>query len=184
LVAYGVTVRGADKADVPGIAAVRVAAWRAAYRGILEASVLEALDSDQDARRFLADWPAGPVRRVAVRAGDVVGFTLTGPYRVGPDDRPDWTGSRQDGEIYGIYVEPMLWSCGVGRALMLDALELLRAAQYQVVRLWVLKDNVRARRFYHANGFTDEEPAGVVKRYLAPAATRAALEVRYSRALR
>ncbi len=176
-------IREAVRADAPAIANVRVAGWRAGYAGILDDAVLDALDPAADAARWTADWDAGPRRRVAERDGAVLGFTILGAYRADGDD-PAWPLGPDDGEVMAIYVDPAVWSGGIGSALLADAAEQLGAAGHPVARLWVLRDNARARRFYASGGFLDEEPAGVVAPFTPRGTDRAVPEVRYSRPLR
>jgi ribosomal protein S18 acetylase RimI-like enzyme len=87
------------------------------------------------------------------RLGDgeqVVGFSYVGP-------------SEEDGvrELYAIHVDPGHLGGGVGKLLMVDALEHL--GDHAV--LWVLEGNARARRFYErggwrADGVTRDEEMG------------------------
>jgi ribosomal protein S18 acetylase RimI-like enzyme len=56
-------------------------------------------------------------------------------------------------ELYALYVHPAWWSTGTGRALMDRVLARTSRAGYSDITLWVLKDNVRARRFYERAGF-------------------------------
>jgi len=176
------TVRDAVRDDAAAIAAVRGAGWRAGYAGILGDAVLAALDPAADAARWLADWDSGPRRRVATVAGAVVGFATIGAYRSDGDD-PAWPLGPTDGEVMAVYVDPSAWSRGVGSALLADAVAQLRADGHPVARLWVLRDNARARRRYAAAGFIDEEPAGVLAPFTPRGGGRAVPEVRYSRAL-
>ncbi len=176
-----IVVRPAERADVAGIARVRVAGWRTAYRGILEDTVLDGLDADRDTARYLERWDEGPTRTVADDDGVVVGFSTTRRYDREPDDCAEWPGDDTDALVSGLYVAPTHWSAGVGRALMGEALHRLEAGGHRTVRLWVLRDNVRARRFYELAGFVDEEPVGIAKPFRPSGATRAVLEVRYSR---
>ena len=90
----------------------------------------------------------------------VGGFVNCGPYRIDQDSaRRD---RLQGGEIYAIYVDPQHWGTGAGRALMAAALSHLAGEGLSPVRLWVLADNHRARRFYERHGFTAD---GTTKPY-------------------
>ena len=78
-----VSVRVAWGDDAPGIAAVQVRAWRAAYADLLPADALAALDAEQMA----AAWRASLVQPkdarnrvlVALERNRIVGFAITGP---------------------------------------------------------------------------------------------------------
>lgn len=77
----------------------------------------------------------------------------------------------------------MEWSRA--RALVRDTASAHQRAGIGTVRLWVLRDNVRAGRFYLAAGLDDEEPAGMVNPFTAPRSLRSVsvTELRYSRDL-
>jgi ribosomal protein S18 acetylase RimI-like enzyme len=155
-----INVRAAAPADAPAIARARVEGWRAAYPGLVAASVLDALDEKTDTARLAARIDADPdVRQVvAERKGDVAGFCAYGPDREEP-----LTGR---GEIYAIYVRPMTWRRGVGSALLDFALADLTGRGVSEVRLWALAGNSRAREFYAHRGFrpdgTDRALQGVL----------------------
>jgi GNAT superfamily N-acetyltransferase len=82
---------------------------------------------------------------VAERDAEVVGFAHLGA-------------AREDagvglGELYAISVQPDAWGLGVGRALMVETLTLLRSEGFSEAILWVLDDNPRTRRFYELAGW-------------------------------
>ena len=56
-------------------------------------------------------------------------------------------------EIYEFYVEPFFKGQGIGRALLQYVIAEAKAAKRQRIFLWVIQDNLEARRFYEANGF-------------------------------
>ena len=81
------------------------------------------------------------------------------------------------GEIYAIYVAPERWGTGVGRALMTAARDALAAAGNAEIRLWVLAENARARRFYERAGMVTDGALGT----FTPAGSTVELaEVRYA----
>lgn len=56
-------------------------------------------------------------------------------------------------EIYEFYVEPFFKGQGIGKALLQQVIGEAKAAKKQRIFLWVIQDNLEARRFYEANGF-------------------------------
>ena len=76
---------------------------------------------------------------------------ITGFVRVGPvlDE-----GADEVGLIYLLYVLPEQWGRGVGTALMQAGMQELRKLGMREAILWVLRDNLRARRFYEQLGWT------------------------------
>lgn len=145
-------IRRALADDALGVATVHVRSWQAAYSGLLPDTYLDQLDVD--ARRAAwagtiaqADWP-GTGTLVATEAnGNVAGFAHVGPAR---DDDLD---PLVVGELASIYVLPQAWGSGVGRRLMLAAVNVLRDAGFGAAILWVLDGNDRAQRFYEIGGW-------------------------------
>jgi GNAT superfamily N-acetyltransferase len=84
---------------------------------------------------------------VAEAGGQVVGFASFGP------SRDAGAVPRRSAELYGLYLDPHIWGCGVGYALWSAALQELREEEYAEVTLWVLEVNTRARTFYERVGF-------------------------------
>lgn len=56
-------------------------------------------------------------------------------------------------ELCELYVEPFFKGNGIGRELMQYLIQEAKMANKQRIFLWVIKDNLSARRFYEANGF-------------------------------
>jgi GNAT superfamily N-acetyltransferase len=99
-----------------------------------------------------------PAPETAAPAGEIVGYASYGPERGlngTPRTRRDSPHSRDHrrAELYALYVTPGWWSTGTGRALMHRVLEETRREDYPRIVLWVLAQNVRARRFYERAGF-------------------------------
>ncbi len=81
-------VRSAALIDAPALGRIGVAAWRAAYRGIISDEYLDGLSVEQRTeswRRGLALPVEDGQARLVVEAddGEVVGFVVTGPTRSG-----------------------------------------------------------------------------------------------------
>jgi GNAT superfamily N-acetyltransferase len=136
-------VREALGEDAEAIERIRIRGWQAAYRGIFPDEFLEALEPDWTrwARR-LAQMPDGWSIFIGEDGERVVGFASTGPSR----------DEQAVGELYALYVDPGSWSGGTGRALLAAAEQRL-AGTYAEGTLWVLAENLRARRFYAAAGW-------------------------------
>ena len=167
-------IREMTLADCGRVAEIRVRGWQTAYEGLIPRPYLEALSVTEDAARrraFFERDGGGIVNLVAERDGEVVGWACHGPYR-------DGEVPTEDVELYAIYVHPDRIGDGVGRALLSESTHRCAAAGHGRMLLWVLKENIRARRFYERAGFAAdgaEEPFD--------AAGVAVPEVRYVRAL-
>jgi ribosomal protein S18 acetylase RimI-like enzyme len=149
-----VSVRDAKIEDVATIAAIHVAAWRAAYRGMMPDAYLASLSVDERINRWKSNLARpGPAKIcVAEIGGEMAGFCSFGPTR---DQEPADTA-----EIYSINIRPESWGRGAGRALCEHALREAAAREHSVMTLWVLKENERARHFYEKLGY---KPDGAEK---------------------
>jgi L-amino acid N-acyltransferase YncA len=166
-------VRAAVAADARGIAEVHVAAWRAAYAGLLPADMLSSLDVAQRAANWSQRIEAhrdGAFVLVLESEGSVRGFVSAGPSRDAD--------AQQSGEVYAIYVEPRSQGGGAGSRLLAAAVHRLAQADFRRASLWVLAGNDPARRFYESRGW---RPDGAVKRENFGGRTET--EVRYCRNL-
>ena len=58
-------------------------------------------------------------------------------------------------EICELYVEPFFKGNGIGRELIQYVIAEAKIAHKKKIFLWVIKDNMSARKFYEANGFKE-----------------------------
>jgi L-amino acid N-acyltransferase YncA len=144
----GVTIRPAAAVDAGAIAAVHVAAWRWAYRGLVADAALQALSVETRERMWREIIPLGGV--VAAVDGDqVVGFVAFGAT--------EQSGTAGDtGEVFAIYLLEGWTGMGIGHTLITRATEGLRALGFERAMLWVLEANTRARLFYEAAGWRSD----------------------------
>jgi len=151
-----VTVRAARVEELPDVARVRVASWRAGYAGLVPDSELAAIGEpdrvDQWVARMASSTDTSTL--VAVRGGDVIGFAAYGTER--SDLAPAVAGR---GEVYALYVDPDHWGAGAGHALLSASRESLRTRGFDAVSIWVLEGNARGVAFYLRQGFA---PTGEV----------------------
>jgi GNAT superfamily N-acetyltransferase len=150
-----VRVRPAGLADAAAVAAVHVAGWEGAYRGMIPDEAFE----QRTVERRTAMWgqllgtPADPIDgtppwvAVAERQGTTIGFIAL----VVPAGE-----SARSAMITALYVTPTAWRHGAGTALMGAALDQATARGCVDVTLWVLEPNLRARGFYERCGFADD----------------------------
>jgi ribosomal protein S18 acetylase RimI-like enzyme len=171
-------IRPALPADAAAIARIHVAAWQAAYAGIIDAGYLAALSVGQRETYWSQVIAQGtPEVLVAQGADTGIGGTVTGWIALG--DCRDRGAPATRGEVWAVYVDPARWSRGVGHALWQHAQKRLLAHGKTEASLWVLAANEHAIRFYTRQGFAPE-PAGEKTITLAGAALR---ELRYTTAL-
>ena len=133
------TIRAAVVDDADALAAVHVAAWRSAYRGLVPDAKLDALSVDARAERWRAWLHEAETRTlVAEHAGGIGAFV---------------TFSHETGEIGALYVAPGRVRRGLGSALLDAAHAALRAAGHERAQLWVFEANAPARAFYAKHGY-------------------------------
>lgn len=154
-------IRPATRADADAIAALHLASCRAAHEGLLPAEVLSSLRAEDRRRRWHVSLN-DPQRRTLIAqdaegALAVIGFAEVGPSR--DDDAEAGTG-----ELMALHVTRSRWRQGVGRALHDTAVATLATWGFQVVTLWVLTGNSRARAFYEAMGWNYD---GTAREHLA-----------------
>lgn len=164
-------VRDAVPDDAAAIARMHIDSWRVAYAGIVPASALALLSVSQRTESWahaIETQPAEQWILVAVQDGEILGFASGGPNR---SDEPAGAG-----ELYGLYVAPAHWARGIGTRLMATSLPRLQPEGRELVILWVLEDNERARRFYTARGWVPDgarQPVALLGGAVHP------IEVRY-----
>jgi ribosomal protein S18 acetylase RimI-like enzyme len=141
-----VTLRGATDADVDAIAALHVANWRSAYRGLLRDAYLD--DEIVDERR--AVWEerfATPQPNQFTIVADVAG-QFAGFANSYADEDAEW-GTLLD----NLHVAPEHRGSGLGRALLVETAHRVQAdARRPRLHLWVLEANTAARGFYERLG--------------------------------
>ncbi|MER5746970.1 GNAT family N-acetyltransferase [Streptomyces sp. NPDC002225] len=136
--------------DCAAVARLRVRGWRAAYRGLVPETYLDAMERDvaeDTERRRAALARGGPLVNLVAEADGpgVIGWACYGPLQ-GP-------AAPERGELYALYVAPERIGTGTGRALTAEVLARAAARGLTCLELWVLKENARARRFYERAGF-------------------------------
>ena len=146
-------IRPAGVADAPSIAQIHVCSWRAAYRGIMPAAVLDALSIEKRQlswqkilARIRGETDDGRQTVVADEDGRVIGWAGFGPCR----DRD--VSAADTAEVYGIYLDPSVYRQGIGTLLWRDVCLRLAAENHHRAAVWVLQENTAARGFYEAMG--------------------------------
>ena len=142
-------IRRAEIADNVGIAKVQAAGWRQGYKGIIPASFLDGLDVKGSFERWhgnLSDMTEEKYTNVAILDGQIVGFLAIGSAR---DEK-----AGLQSELWAIYIDPDFWGQGIGRALFKQMRDELNARNIHNTYVWILKDNLRGRKFYESMGGT------------------------------
>ena len=145
-----ILVRDATAGDVEGIARVHVQGWRESYKDLLRPEALAGLSVEERMRMWQEAFAKPDPRArtlVAEAGGEIVGFARGGPVRA---ENAGLLGSET--EIFAIYLLDRVKRQGIGRRLMQGILDHLARHGFRTAGLWVLKDNLSARRFYETLG--------------------------------
>ncbi len=140
-----IAFRDAGPADAPAVAALHIASWRAAYRGILpDAYLADALAEEKTAlwRAKLGALEPEDLVILAEEAGALVGFIAVWP------DPALAAGAFID----NLHAAPERRRRGIGEALMRRAAARLLAAGRRQAWLTVFPENLAAVRFYESMG--------------------------------
>ena len=144
-----IITRRAVPEDAATIATIHIAAWRHAYKGIIDQPFLDKLSSEYDQR--VSRWQnilANNARTVflAIAGGKPAGFASV----VGSRDAscPD------DAELAAIYLSPGFIGQGVGSALLKATQEEAKQQGFCSMFAVALKDNSLGRSFYERTNAT------------------------------
>lgn len=167
-----VSVRAATVGDELDVASVHVRSWQVGYRGLIPDEVLRQIQPEERASRYtFGDGRETSLQTiVAVEDQVILAFATLGASREAE--------RANVGEILALYVDPEHWGRGVGRTLIHDARKLFGEQFYTSANLWVLEGNLRAMRFYEADGWSAD---GLEREAVVWGV--AVTELRYSRTL-
>jgi ribosomal protein S18 acetylase RimI-like enzyme len=164
-------LRPAKLSDAVDIARIHVAAWQAAYTGIVPDTYLKTLNVERHAEIWRIRLEKAETELWLVDDGGVtVGWIAFGSPRA-VNAEPN------SAEIYAVYVAPACWSRGIGQKLLACAVQRFEKSGYASCHLWVLVNNVRSRHFYELAGFA-AEPSSVTTLTVGTADLQ---EIRYIR---
>jgi len=145
----GITIHKVLLEDAHEYAALHIACWQDAYKGIISDEYLDSMPAELDqrverCRKYISE-PGECEYLYAACGGDMIGRLIFNRSR--DEDKPD------AGEVSAIYLLADYWGKGYGKQMMDYAVAALRNAGHQEIIVWVLEENNRARRFYEKYGF-------------------------------
>jgi len=155
-----VKLREARLEDAEGMARVHLQSWREAYAGIIPDEILKNLDLAERVKGWKNQLgPSYEGARFNFVAEDpsqgIVGFSSGGPLRqdFGKEMKfPEDLKGVSDGEFYAIYLLKSHQGKGSGKKLFDCVVDGLKARGFRSMMVWVLKENMPARKFYEARG--------------------------------
>lgn len=141
-------LRLAQLADAQRIAEIHVQSWRETYKGIMPNDLLaeQSVESRAQMWTYILQKQAKSARVIVVEQTDgaIVGFAACGEQRSQSLPYP--------GEFYAVYVLKAAQRQGYGRDLMIDMSEHLVKKKLDSAALWVVRENLPARKFYESIG--------------------------------
>jgi GNAT superfamily N-acetyltransferase len=158
-------VRTARAAEAAQIARLQLATWRAAYARIVPARILDGLDDEALAARWLAAITEPPSARhrvlVAIEQGgeaNLVGFAAIGPAdetATAPDEPADAL-STGTAAITDLLVEPRWGRRGHGSRLLAAAVDLWRGDGADHAVAWLFDRDAASRALLGSAGWEDD----------------------------
>jgi len=140
-------IRYADVEDAKVLGEIHSSSWKIAYKGIVPDSILDKISAENRCKYFEKALSEKFETDVLIYLDNkAVGLMAFGKCR---DEDQDNT----CGEIWGIYLLPEYWNRGIGAYLISWGLKELKNKNYEKVTLWVLEENLNARKFYEKMGF-------------------------------
>lgn len=155
----GFSIRTAEKGDEVSLAYIQTESWKAAFKGILADEILdkctEMEPTIQMYKKLLdADKGNGYILEVDGR-----------PHCIAWWDRSRTESMSEYAELICIHSLQGNWRKGYGSKMLNRVLYDMKKAGYNRAMLWVFQDNIRARKFYEANGFVTH---GMIKPEIQP----------------
>lgn len=135
-------IRCATVEDAPAIASVQVLSWQSTYRGIVPDAMLDAMDAEAGAERWVRNLTSGrSVTHVVEGERGVCGFVSWGKVREPVREF--------DGELWALYLADECHGKGVGRRMVDTAAQALLAAGYRSMIVWALAENPAVEFYKH-----------------------------------
>lgn len=141
-------IRIATPDDAQALGAMHVASWRETYLGLLPDKIIASLSVEARAAawaKIMRDSATEyhTVIYLAEHHGTIIGFGSCGAQRT-----ESLEANGYDGEVSAIYVLREFHKRGVGTRLLHAMSSDLQGRGFNAAALWVLRDNLGARRFY------------------------------------
>lgn len=155
----GFSIRKAEKGDEVSLAHIQTESWKAAFKGILEDEILDKCTEMEPTIRMYkklldADKGNGYILEVDGR-----------PHCIAWWDRSRTESVSEYAELICIHSLQDKWRKGYGSKMLNRVLHDMKEEGYDRGMLWVFRENIRARKFYEANGFVTH---GMVKPGICP----------------
>lgn len=143
-------IRYATYVDAKILGQIHALSWKVAYKNIVPDEILDNITIEKRIKFFEKALTEGWEEDALIFKDDIaVGLICIGKCR--DNDKDESTG-----EIWGIYLHPNYWNQGVGTELITWGLNELKHINFKEITLWVLENNLNARKFYEKMGFSHD----------------------------
>lgn len=96
-----------------------------------------------------------PKTAIVFEGNEPAGLISFGKCRYGNNDK-SWI------EIWRVYLIPKFWGTGVAKELMEWGINEILKENFTNIELWVLEENIRAKKFYEKNGFKHDNTVQII----------------------
>ncbi|MFL0268022.1 GNAT family N-acetyltransferase [Candidatus Clostridium radicumherbarum] len=141
-------IRYANLNDTDILGKIHSESSREGFKGIIPDYILNDIFSiERRTKRFISEISEGSPRTAVVfEKNEPAGLISFGKCRSGINDKL-WI------EIWRVYLTPKFWGRGVAKELIEWGINEIQKENFSNIELWVLEENIRARKFYEKMGF-------------------------------
>ena len=136
-----------ELSNAQDVAYVHVNSWKAAYKGIVPDDYLDGLSVGKSAQRFKEIKAKGKAHHYLMYVDEKPAGVFV--FSKSFDEDAD----KDTADIGAIYFLPEYWGKGFGTKLIDFGIAEIKKTGYKAITLWVLEQNIRARKFYEKKGF-------------------------------
>lgn len=151
----GIHIRYATIADADGLGQVYSQSYQTAFRGIIPDSFMEErFTPEKRSERLKSEMVEGVLTNMTVHKDDELIGILT--YGI-----PEGVNLEESAvELGRMFLLPSYWGQNIGAEVLNLIIPMFKEKGFNRIDLWVIEDNVRARRLYERMGFTHD---GVIR---------------------
>ncbi len=160
----------ANRNDITRLSEIHVYGWRHAYKNIIsDEELFKNINVERSKSIFSKIINEEKENLDIYNDGIVKGFVIHDNSRDSDCDNSY--------EVKAIYVEPAFINNGIGKQLLKNAEESCIKSNLSKISIWVLEENLKARKFYEKNGYTQDGSEKTIESW-------GVKEIRYSKKLK
>lgn len=150
-------IRYANLKDSDVLGKIHSESLQEAFKNIIPDHVLSVdFGIERRTRGFIRELSEGSPRTAIIFEGnEPAGLISFGKCRYGDNDK-SWI------EIWRVYFAPKFWGSGIAKELMEWGINEILKENFTNIELWVLEENIRARKFYEKMGFKHDNTVQII----------------------